>query len=51
MRRKYFAEANGSLHEVIGAVDLAGAIGAMDGAREIIALSGKLKAMLRGLMR
>ena len=53
MRRKYFAEATGSLHETIGAVDLAGLIGAMsaDDAREVQALGVKLKAMLRGLMR
>ena len=29
MRRKHFALANGSLHEVVGAVDLACAIGAL----------------------
>jgi len=53
MRRKYFACANGSLHETVGAVDLAAAIGALDGeaAREIIALSAKLKPMLRALAR
>ena len=48
MRRKYFAEANGSLHETVGAVDLASAIGAMepDTAKEVIRLAGKLRAML-----
>ena len=53
MRRKYFVEANNSLHEVVAAVDLAVAIGAMDGARgdAIIGLSAKLKPMIRGLMR
>jgi four helix bundle protein len=53
MRRKYFAEANGSLHEVVAAVDLAVAIGAMDGEKgsAIIGLSAKLKPMIRALMR
>src|ERR1700730_3940722 len=41
MRRKYFVEANNSLHEVVAAVDLAGAIGAIApaAANEIIALT------------
>ena len=30
MRRKHFAIADGSLHEAVGAVDLAAAIGAVD---------------------
>jgi len=53
MRRKYFACANGSLHETIGAVDLARAIGAIE-SRDAVAvqvLGGRLKAMLRGLLR
>jgi four helix bundle protein len=29
MRRKYFTEANNSLHETVGAIDLAAAIGAL----------------------
>jgi hypothetical protein len=32
MRRKYFTESNNSLHETVGAVDLACAIGAVDAA-------------------
>jgi four helix bundle protein len=31
MRRKYFTESRNSLHEVVGAMDLAHAIGAVDG--------------------
>ena len=53
MRRKYFAAADGSLHEAVGAVDLAAAIGAA-GAREaaeIHAEALRLRAMLRGLLR
>ncbi len=53
MRRKYFAQADGSLHETVGAVDLALAIGAV-GAREaaeIHAEALRLRAMLRGLLR
>ena len=53
MRRKYFDEALGSLHEVVAAVDLSAAIGAIDGkvADEIIGLSARLKPMIRGLVR
>ena len=53
MRRKYFVEANNSLHEVVAAVDLAAAIGAIGPAvaAEIIALSARLKPMIRGLLR
>jgi four helix bundle protein len=53
MRRKYFAQADGSLHEAVGAVDLAEAIGAVGGpaAAEIHAEALRLRAMLRGLMR
>jgi four helix bundle protein len=53
MRRKYFVEANGSLHETVGAVDLAAAIGAMseEHVRAIQILAVRLKAMLRGLLR
>ena len=53
MRRRYFASADGSLHEAVGAVDLAEAIGAV-GAREaaeIHAEAVRLRAMLRGLLR
>jgi len=53
MRRKYFVEANNSLHEVVAAVDLASAIGAIGPAvaDEIIDLSARLKPMIRGLLR
>ncbi len=53
MRRKYFVEANNSLHEVVAAVDLAAAIGAIDAAvaGEVIDLSARLKPMIRGLLR
>jgi four helix bundle protein len=53
MRRKYFVEANNSLHEVVAAVDLAAAIGAIGPtvADEIIDLSGRLKPMIRALLR
>jgi four helix bundle protein len=53
MRRKYFASADGSLHETVGAVDLASAIGAIGHteAADILALAFRLRGMLRGLMR
>jgi four helix bundle protein len=53
MRRKYFASADGSLHETVGAVDLASAIGALGEreAAEILALAYRLRGILRGLMR
>ena len=53
MRRKYFVEANNSLHEVVAAVDLAAAIGAIGPSvvDEIIDLSGRLKPMIRALLR
>jgi four helix bundle protein len=53
MRRKYFAQADGSLHETMGAVDLADAIGAIGApiAAEIHAEALRLRAMLRGLLR
>ena len=53
MRRKYLVDANNSLHEVVAAIDLAEAIGAIDAAiaREIIDLSARLKPMIRGLRR
>ena len=51
MRRKYFAEASGSLCETAAAIDLAEAIGAVseDDAAQIHALSLRLKRMLRAL--
>jgi len=53
MRRKYFLASDGSLHEVVGAIDLAGAIGALgsDDAADIQALAVRLRAMIRGLLR
>ncbi len=53
MRRKYFAAADGSLHEALGAVDLAGAIGAAgaEEAAEVHREAVRLRAMLRGLQR
>ncbi len=53
MRRKYFVQADGSLHETVGAVDLAAAIGALEQARaeEILAVAARMRGMLRGLLR
>jgi four helix bundle protein len=53
MRRKYFAQADGSLHETAGAVDLAAAIGAVPQHRadEVLAVAGRVRAMIRGLLR
>ena len=53
VRRRYFRQADGSVHEVAGALDLAAAIGALDEdrAREAIALAARVRAVLRGLMR
>ena len=53
MRRRYFVGANNSLHEVVGAIDLAhvmDAIGAEDAAA-IQELASRVKRMLRGLLR
>lgn len=53
MRRKYFTEADNSLHEAAGAVDLAAAVGALDPAEAeaILGLGLRMRRMLRGLMR
>jgi four helix bundle protein len=53
MRRKHFAIADGSLHEAVGAVDLAAAIGAVDPerAQAVQALGAKTLRLLRGLTR
>ena len=53
MRRKYFATALGSLHEAVGAVDLAAAIGAVDPHEAVVAqaLGERLRRMLVALMR
>jgi 23S rRNA-intervening sequence protein len=52
LRRKYFTQANNSLHEVVGAVDLAAVLGAMraEDARAIQALALRFKHMLRALL-
>ena len=53
MRRKYFVEAHNSLHETVGAVDLAATLGMMnpEHADEIQTLAVRLKAMLWKLQR
>ena len=53
IRRRHFDIANNSLHELVGAVDLAEAIGAVatDKAQEILSLAVRLKRMLRALPR
>jgi four helix bundle protein len=53
VRRRHFEIANNSLHEVIGAVDLAETIGVVDAglAREILGLAVSVKAMIRRLPR
>ena len=53
IRKRHFDIANNSLHELISAVDLADAIGALDGevAAELISLAVRVKRMLRALPR
>ena len=53
IRRRHFEIANNSLHEVVGAVDLAAAIGALDAevARGILELASRVKRMIRALPR
>jgi four helix bundle protein len=52
MRRKYFTEANNSLHETLGAMDLAATIGAASprDADAVQELGVRLKRMLRALL-
>ena len=52
LRRKYFTQANNSLHEVVGAVDLALVLGAVaaEDASAIQALALRFKRMLRALL-
>ncbi len=52
LRRKYFNEANASLHETLGAVDLSATIGAVrqDDALAIQRLGVRVKRMLRALL-
>ena len=51
VRRRHFSIANGSLHEVVGALDLASAIGALppEAAASAQALAVRVKRMLRAL--
>jgi len=51
MRRRYFASAAGSVCETAAAVDLASALGLIDGtlAREVLGLCVRMKQMLRAL--
>ena len=53
VRRRHFEIANNSLHEVVGAIDVAEAIGAMNAsdAHEVLALAVRVKRMLRALPR
>jgi len=53
MRRKYFVMADNSLHETLGALDLAEALGAVSTEKQqaIQALGVGVHQMLRGLMR
>ena len=53
MGRKHFAIADGSLHEAVGAVDLAAAIGAVEPERAQVvqALGARTLRLLRGLTR
>ncbi len=53
VRRRHFEIANNSLHEVVGAVDLAAAIGAVEAAKAsaILSLAVRVKAMVRRLPR
>jgi four helix bundle protein len=53
IRRRHFEIANNSLHEVVGAIDLAETIGVIDGesASIILALAARVKHMIRRLPR
>ena len=53
MRRKYFTMSRNSLHELVGAMDLAAAIGAVDeeAAAAVQELAFRLRRMLGALMR
>ena len=53
IRRRHFEIANNSLHEVVGAIDLAESIGVIDGeaAGIILALAARVKHMIRRLPR
>jgi four helix bundle protein len=53
MRRKYFTMSRNSLHELVGAMDLAEAIGAVEGeaATAVQELAFRLRRMLGALLR
>ena len=53
IRRRHFEIANNSLHEVVGAVDLAETIGVLDAevAGTILSLATRIKRMIRALPR
>jgi hypothetical protein len=53
VRLRHFEIANNSLHEVVGAVDLAATLGVVDGAaaEAILHLAARIKRMLRALPR
>ena len=53
VRRRHFEIANNSLHEVVGAVDLAATLGVVDDAvaQCILTLAVRIKRMLRALPR
>jgi four helix bundle protein len=53
MRRKYFRESQGSLHETVGAMDAARVLGVVSAAdaRAAQELGFRLRGMLHGLMR
>ena len=53
VRRRHFEIANNSLHEVVGAIDLAESIDVIDGeaAAVILALAARVKHMIRRLPR
>ncbi len=53
VRRRHFDIANASLHEVIGALDLAEAIDAIDSteAQTLLAMATRLKRIVRGLTK
>jgi four helix bundle protein len=53
MRRKYFAEAQGSLHELVAAMDVASAMGLVDAgvAHEVIVLGARVRKMISRLQQ
>jgi len=53
MRRKYFVEAYNSLHETVGALDLAHTLGAVsdEDAASAQALAWRLRGLIMGLLR